>query len=217
MKKLDPEHWKRREAYEFFSNISDPFYMATFRQDVTELYEYTKKHSLSFYYGMIWLCTKALNDIEAFRIGIKDEELVIYPYRRPSFTDLRKGEEQFYIVTTDMIDPIDEYCRMAAKQSMDQDCFIELNKETDDLIYFSCLPWIELTALTNERDRNDPKMKDDNIPHIAWGKYTRENGRIYLSISLEVNHRFIDGVHIGMFKERMDHYLETLAGESLPE
>ena len=116
-----------------------------------------------------------------------------------------------------MIDPIDEYCRMAAKQSMDQDCFIELNKETDDLIYFSCLPWIELTALTNERDRNDPKMKDDNIPHIAWGKYTRENDRIYLSISLEVNHRFIDGVHIGMFKERMDHYLETLAGESLPE
>ena len=211
MKKLDLENWKRREAYEFFSNLSDPFYMVAFRQDVTELYEYVKKHSLSFYYGMIWLCTKALNDIEAFRIGIKDDEPVVYPYRRPSFTDLREGEEQFYIVTTDMSDDIDGYCRMAAEQSAKQDCFIELNKETDDLIYFSCLPWIELTALTNERDRNDPKMKDDSIPHVAWGKYIKENDRIFLSISLEVNHRFIDGIHIGLFKERMDQYLRSLA------
>ena len=213
MKKLDYENWKRKEVYEFFSAISDPFYMVTFRQDVTELYEYVKKRDLSFYYGMIWLCTKAINDIEAYRIALKEGELIVYPQRRPSFTDLKKGEEQFYIVTTEFLEDIDEYCRYAKERSKEQTWFIDSEKETDDLIYFSCLPWIDLCALTNERDRKDPSFADDSIPHVAWGKYTEENGRKILGISLEVNHRFIDGVHIGMFAERMDHYLKELADQ----
>ncbi len=211
MKRLDLENWKRKEVYEFFSNVSDPFYMVTFRQDVTELYEYAERKGLSFYYGMVWICTKAINDVEAFRIARKDDELIVYPLRKPSFTDLRKGEEQFYIVTTDFTDDIDEYCRLARKRSLEQNCFIEAEKETEDLIYISCLPWIDLTALTNERDRSDPSFADDSIPHIAWGKYTENEGRKILGISLEVNHRFIDGIHIGMFKERLDHYLKELA------
>ena len=78
--------------------------------------------------------------------------------------------------------------------------------ETDDLIYFSCLPWVELTALTNERDF-DP---DDAVPRIAWGKYTEENGRKKLHISLELNHRFTDGLHVGKFYEELSRMIDAL-------
>lgn len=210
MKILDYENWPRRQAYEFFSDISDPFYMVTFRQDVTGMYEYTRKNGLSFYYGLIWACNMAINDVEAFRVAIRDDRLVILSRRDPSFTDLKKGSEQFHIVTMEHESDIGTFCHKAALLSENQDFFIDMSKENDELVYYSCLPWIDLTALTNERNTSDPKMKDDSIPHIAWGRYNDEEGKKILGMSMEVNHRFIDGIHIGSFAERMDHYINTL-------
>lgn len=75
-----------------------------------------------------------------------------------------------------------------------------------DLIYISCLPWIELTALTNERDF-DP---DDAVPRIAWGKFRERDGRKILGMSMELNHRFTDGVHIGLFSQALDNLMAQL-------
>ena len=65
---------------------------------------------------------------------------------------------------------------------------------------------MDVTGLTNERNL-DP---DDAIPRIAWGKYIDIDGRKHLHISLEVNHRFIDGVHIGKFNEALCRLIEAL-------
>ncbi len=60
--------------------------------------------------------------------------------------------------------------------------------------------------MTNERDF-DP---DDSVPRIAWGKYAEEGGRQRLQMSLELNHRFVDGLHIGRFYEILSKMIETL-------
>lgn len=85
-----------------------------------------------------------------------------------------------------------------------------MTSQADNLVYFSCLPWIETTAITNERDLASPIAKDDSIPRICWGKYTQENDRIYLGISVEVNHRLIDGFHIGLFAQALTRKIEEL-------
>ncbi|MBR3382154.1 MAG: hypothetical protein IKG85_03870 [Clostridia bacterium] len=208
--RIDISSWPRREAYEFFSNISDPFYMVTFRQDVTRLYEFTKANGLSFYYAMVWACSTAVNETEAFRAAIRNGEPVLLPERRPSFTDLRPGAEQFHIVTMDLYRDIVEFCRKADALSRAQDAFINASEESDELIYISCLPWVELTALTNERDLNAGCARDDSIPRIAWGRFTDENGKKTLGLSLEVNHRLIDGLHIGRFAERLTRIISEL-------
>lgn len=59
--KIDITTWKRKELFDFFGQVSNPFYMITFRQDVTNLYRYVKKNGLSFYYTLIYLCTEAVN------------------------------------------------------------------------------------------------------------------------------------------------------------
>lgn len=210
MAELNYETWKRREAYEFFSRLSNPFFMVTFRQDVTGLYDYVKKNGSSFYNAMIWCCTEALNQIEAFRVTKRDGKLLLLDRRNPSFTVLKPGAEQFSIVTMEHIPDITRFCAEAAKKIQVQTDFIDPEKETDDLIYYSCLPWLDLTALTNERDMQGPGALDDSIPRIAWGKFTEENGRKKLGISVEVNHRFIDGFHIGQFAQRLDEIIEKL-------
>ena len=210
MAKIDPGRWERKEAYAFFSGISNPFYMVTFQTDVTPLWRYTRSHGLSFYKGMIWACTQAINAVEAFRIAIRDGEPVLLCRRDPSFTDLKPGHEQFQIVTLQHSEEIGHFCEEADRASRAQETFIDPAKESDALIYYSCLPWIELTALTNERDLSAPGARDDSIPRIAWGKAVEENGCVKLGLSMEVNHRLIDGIHIGRFVEQLEKQMKDL-------
>lgn len=206
MRKIDPNTWSRREIFDFFSKISNPFYSVTFNVDVTEVYAYAKRSGLSFYYALVYLVTKAVNSVEAFRYGIVDGELVLFDERSPSFTDLKKGSESFHIVTMPCEGNIAEFCQEAKRRSAEQTTFLSTDKESADLIYFSCLPWVELTALTNERDF-DP---DDAIPRISWGKFHERDGRKILGMSLELNHRFTDGVHIGKFADALQNLIEQL-------
>lgn len=206
MRKIDPNTWSRREIFDFFSKISNPFYSVTFNVDMTEVYAYAKRSGLSFYYALVYLVTKAVNSVEAFRYGIVDGELVLFDERSPSFTDLKKGSESFHIVTMPCEGNIAEFCQEAKRRSAEQTTFLSTDKESADLIYFSCLPWVELTALTNERDF-DP---DDAIPRISWGKFHERDGRKILGMSLELNHRFTDGVHIGKFADALQNLIEQL-------
>lgn len=206
MRKIDMNTWPRRDIFDFFSKISNPFYSVTFNVDVTEAYAYAKRSGVSFYYAMVYLVTRAINSVEAFRYAIVDGELVLLDERSPSFTDLKKGSESFHIVTMPCEGDIADFCQEAKRRSAEQTTFLSTDKESADLIYFSCLPWIELTALTNERDF-DP---DDAIPRISWGKFHERDGRKILGMSLELNHRFTDGVHIGKFAEALENLMKQL-------
>ena len=206
MRKLELSTWDRREIFGFFDNISNPFYSVTFNQDVTKLKKYTKQKGLSFYYALVWLCTEAVNSIPEFMIASENGELVVYDRREPSFTDMNPGETCFHITTMPAGDNIDDFCRCALENSRNQKVFIDSAKETDELIYFSCLPWLDITGLTNER-HFDPL---DSVPRIAWGKYTECGGCFKLGMSVEVNHKFIDGYHIGKFHEKLTQLIENL-------
>ncbi|MBQ7600536.1 MAG: chloramphenicol acetyltransferase [Clostridia bacterium] len=207
--KIDLDTWERKDSFLFYSKISHPFYVCAFRQDVTGVYAFAKRHGVSFYYSLVWACTMALNDIDAFRTVIVDGVPCRIACRHPSFTDLRKGSEQFHIVTMKYDrDPL-RFAELAKKTSLAQKTFIEQDEESEDLVYFTCLPWIDMTALTNERDIKEG-YANSSIPQIAWGKYTEENGRKTLGMSMEVNHRFIDGLNIGRFSEKLAEYISIL-------
>ena len=198
--------WERKELFDFFSGVSDPFYSVSFRLDVTRLYDVCKARGLSFYYALVYLSARAINETPAFSYALRGGEIVRLAERRPSFTDLKKGAEQFHIVTMAADGTMEDFCRAAREKSAAQTAFIDMSQEGDDLIFLSCLPWLDITALTNERDF-DP---DDAIPRLAWGKYVRREGRLELGYSVEVNHRFIDGLHIGRFAERLQALIDAL-------
>ena len=126
--------------------------------------------------------------------------------RRPSFTHLKPDSESFQIVTPPPAGSLEEFCAAAGELAKKQDFFIDPSSEGIDMIFFSCLPWLDLTALTNERNAGT----DDAIPRIAWGKYVEENGRLMLGLSIEVNHRFIDGLHIGLFARELEKLIAEL-------
>jgi len=60
--------------------------------------------------------------------------------------------------------------------------------------------------VTNERDA-DPS---DSIPRVTWGRWEERDGRTLLSLSLELNHRLLDGAHVGRFYAELNAWLQTL-------
>ena len=206
MKMIDMATWPRRGIYDYFSGVSNPFYSVTVQLDVTGLASWARREGLSFYYALVYLCTQAVNQTEAFRYDIREGQVALLDRREPRFTDLKPGAELFHIVTMPAGEDIRAFCREARQKSRAQEVFLDMAAEAGPLIYFSCLPWVELTALTNERDFD----RDDTVPRIAWGRYVEQNGRLKLGLSLEVNHRFIDGLHIGQFVRALEGLIAAL-------
>lgn len=135
-------------------------------------------------------------------------EVSLLAARTPSFTVLKPGSDQFQIVTAPCTGGLEDFCRTAKEKNERQTAFLDPASEMDDLIYISCLPWFDLTCCTNERKVD----VDDAIPRITWGKYVKEGAREVLGLSIEVNHRLIDGVHLGRFYERLQEKLSALEG-----
>ena len=151
--------------------------------------------------------TDAINAVENFRYTMRDGEVWLLDERTPSFTDLKPGSSQFHIVTLPKTGTLEEFCRAMQAKSAAQQVFLDTSTQSDALLYISCTPWFDLTGCTNERDFD----RDDNIPRITWGKYVRqENGRETLGLSIEVNHRLVDGVHLGRFYESLQNKINEL-------
>lgn len=206
MKQINIDSWHRREIYEMFSKVDYPFYSVTIPVDVTNVKQVSKREGVSFYFLMIWLCTKAVNAIPEFKMRIREDHIYQLDQTEPSFTVMKKDEEHFIIVTTPWEQKWQDFCNKAESKSLQQVSLFGEHPYTDELIYFSCTPWFDFTALTNERNFD----KNDTIPRIAWGKYYDEKERLMLHLSLDVNHRTIDGLHIGKFKDILDKEIKSL-------
>ena len=204
---IDKQDWPRRGHYDFFAPMSDPFYTLTFPVDVTALRTWCRTRKIAFYPAMIYAVIHAMNKVEAFHYKDRDGVIVRHDRLVPSFTDLKPGSELFHIVTLETGDNMEEFCRRAKAVSAAQTEFLTQGLwAEDELVYFTCLPWFPITALKNEKNLNP----GDSVPRVAWGRWEEKNGKTLLNLSLELNHRLLDGVHVGAFYQALNDWIQKL-------
>lgn len=207
-KVIDQTNWDRKEHFDFFSSDEgSPLYDITTQIDVTHFYHYVKENQLSFYYALIYATTKVMNGIENFRYKIRGADVVLIERLIPSFTDLKTDSELFHIVTLDFEGDLKQFSDEAKRVSHTQKAYFpNTDYQSDTMIQFSCLPWFSFTNLGNELslDRND------GIPKVTWGKFVKQDDRILLPYSVQVNHRLVDGLHLGKLINQLQTYLDSL-------
>ena len=210
-RELDIGSWERREHFEYYSKIATPHYCVAFNVDVTNLLQFTRKNHTSFYYSLIYLCTQSLNSIEEFLLEIKDNRVFQVERRVPCFTDLKKGATSFHMVSLPCEGDIVQFAERARKESAENPLPVNaLEGLGEPQIIYSCIPWADLTMCTNERDYSDPKLKDDTAPILVWGKYPQQGDRYRINMTLDVNHRLIDGYFVGLFVQKLESLIEEL-------
>ena len=104
---------------------------------------------------------------------------------------------------------LEEFCAQCNQLEAAQNTWFppQEAEERDDLVYISCLPWFSFTSLTNEMDLNP----DDSIPRITWGKYEQQGERLVLPYAVQLNHRLLDGWHLGQLVQGVQAFLDRLA------
>ncbi|WP_176239914.1 CatA-like O-acetyltransferase [Mariniplasma anaerobium] len=208
MKKIDMNHWERKEMYDFFKLYDLPRYQVTVDIDVTNLHRFVKEKNLSFYFSMMWVVMNELNQIENFKYRIENDDVYLFDQVHPSFTDLIENTNKFKIVNTLFDEDIENFVQCAkSKSKLQKNKFIVYDEEIrQDLVYITVFPWATYTHVTQATQINSK----DAIPRILWGKYRVVNDRIIMPLTIEAHHSFVDGYHMGLLINKIEEKIEKL-------
>lgn len=208
MREIDIETWDRREHFEFFRRADLPFYAVDTAVDVTGLREFAKARGLSLNTLLIHLTVRAANAVENLRYRSRDGNVVLHDGLHPSFAHLRSGEALFRLITVDFAEDPVEFDRVVRDAIATSGAYFDLTKlrGRDDFVFISSLPWISFTGLSHTMSLR----KDDATPRMSWGKIFPRDGREMLPYNIQVNHVFVDGIHISKFLDSIDNCINEL-------
>lgn len=207
MKKLvDINNWERREIYEHFSKLDNPFYSITLDLNVTNIKRYANLNNYSFNNVMVWVCTKSVNAVPAFNMRIINNKLYQLDQSHPTFTTMDKDSEIFKIIRIQWVSCCGEFDSKAKSTNLNQHSLFDDAPLTNDKIFMSSIPWLQFTSATNVK-HND---SSNTTPRLIWDQYREVGDELFLHLSIEVNHRTVDGFHIAKFKTVIDHEISLL-------
>lgn len=196
---LDIETWPRKATYEFFRDYDDPFFNFTANVDVTRLYSFTKENNLSISLAALFNVMTAANEIREFRIRLLEGRLVEFDRIHATQTILN-DDETFSFAYFEIQPDIFEFDK-AGKASVEKYKRLKtFDVESDrvDLIYFSVIPWVSFTSFKHAT-RLD---RTQTVPRIVFGRMFDDGPVKKMPLSVEANHRIIDGFHVGKLFNR---------------
>lgn len=202
-KVIDEKMWERAMHCMIFRNSVEPAFCVTFEADITNFKKKIKEQGFSFTMSMVYAVCKAANEIEAFRYRFLDEKIVLFDKIDTAFTYLNSETNLFKVVNVPMKDNIAEYVELAAKTAKEQNEYFT-GPLGNDVFQCSPMPWVTYTHISH----TNSGKKDNATPLFDWGKYYEKDDKIFIPISVQAHHSFVDGLHIGQFVERLQEFFD---------
>ncbi|MBB4078479.1 chloramphenicol O-acetyltransferase type A [Lewinella aquimaris] len=206
MKRLDLDHWPRREHFHFFRQFSEPFFGVTVRIDCTEAYRYCERSGESFFLHYLHKCLAAVNGVEAFRYRVEGDQVVVHDVIHASATIGREdGSFGFsYILFHPDVQQFVTGAR-AEIGRVRETRGLDVGVAGADVIHFSAVPWLDFTGLSHARHHGRP----DSCPKISVGKMTERDGRLRMPVSIHGHHGLMDGREVGQFVDLFQELMLT--------
>ena len=201
---VDVKTWSRRQHYNFFKSWDHPHFSMCANVDVTAFYPLVKQRGQSLTIAIIYLITRAANEIIEFRYRVHNGDVVEYEVVHPGFTIL-VDEENFSFCTVEYIEDFNVFHALAVQQIADVRKNPWVSKtDSDDFFYMTAIPWVTFTSFKHPMNL-DPA---DSIPRFAWGKIFQDSKRMKMPLDVQGHHALMDGFHLGRFYEKMKSYLD---------
>lgn len=199
---VDMESWERREFYEHFINEVVCSYSTTVNLDITNL------KGRRLYPTILWLLTKAVNQMPEFRTAHTNEGVVIYDDMHPAYTIFNKENENFSAIWTAFDEDYETFLRSYETDVEAYASSVHFAPKPDrpaNTFDVSMIPWFTFTSF-HLNVFGDGKYL---LPIFTLGKWVEQNGRRILPIAIQVHHAVCDGYHVGLFVE----ILQTMIDE----
>ena len=204
--KIDLNSWSRKDHFEFFTAMDEPFFGITIQLDMTQAYNYckTKGYPLSLYY--LYAASWASNQVEAFKYRILKGEPIVYNTIHLNAVQLR-NDHSFVFTYIPFEDDFETFLKTAPKHQQEalKRTGLGITEDTMriDSIHYSVLPWLDFTSLSHARSYKFP----DSCPKISFGKLVKEDQKLRMACSIHVHHALMDGYHVGLFTEKLQTFL----------
>ena len=199
---VDMESWERREFYEHFINEVVCSYSTTVNLDITNL------KGRRLYPTILWLLTKAVNQMPEFRTTHTNEGVVIYDDMHPAYTIFNKEHQNFSAIWTAFDEDYETFLRSYETDVEAYASSVHFAPKPDrpaNTFDVSMIPWFTFTSF-HLNVFGDGKYL---LPIFTLGKWVEQNGRRLLPIAIQVHHAVCDGYHVGRFVE----ILQTMIDE----
>lgn len=212
-KYLDLEKWIRKDVFEFFLAFDKPYFNICTQLDITPLLTALGDRKVSVSLAYHYFALRAANEIEPFRYRLKDGQVIVYDVIHGGTTVLLPSEI-FTLTYFEYVPSFKKFmagAELAMKEAVSGDGAFRPNPR-DDMIHFTTLPWVSFTSFSHARNWG----REDSVPKIAFGKFTKVNERTLLPFSVEVHHALMDGLHVGRYVARLEEALrdpETFLSE----
>lgn len=205
MRYLDMDKWNRKQHFEHFSNISFPQFNVCSNVDVSNYKRYIKEQNIPFFISMLYLVTRAANEIKEFRYRIRDGKVIEHHEVSPSYTVMGK-DEVFGFGMSDYHSDFNTFRKRAETdiKFKSENISLEFDPEADHYLYITSLPWVTFTSISHPIHL-DPV---GSVPMIGWGKYFNEGDRIKMPFSIQAHHALVDGYHVGKFMMLLQEMLD---------
>lgn len=201
-KLVDINTWKRKEYFNHYYAAIPCTYSMTVKLDITKVKEAGKK----LYPTLLHAISTVVNLHNEFRTAFNSQgELGIYDVMYPCYTVFHKETEMFSNIWTPYFESYDSFvsayendlARYGAVEKM------EAKPESPANTFpVSMLPWESFNL-------NLQKGYDYLLPIFTIGKYSQENGRYVLPLTIQVHHAVCDGFHVCRFIAELREILQA--------
>ena len=204
MRVVDLSSWPRRELFAKFGAFRYPHFNVCAPVEVTALLPAAKQRGASLSAAIIYVVTRAANDIPEFRYRIRGDTVVEHEVVHPSVTALVPGD-LFSFAQVEYSEDFPTFAaRLAARLAqVKEEPTLTDEPGRDDLLFMTALPWVSFTSFSHPM----PSLPADSFPRFAWGKIYPEGGAARLPLSVQGHHALMDGIHLGRCFEKVQGYL----------
>ncbi len=195
---LDLKNWNRKEHFEFFNSMEEPFFGMTFKIDCSKAFLEAKAKNISFFAVYLHKILLAVNAIEPFRYRIIEKDIFVFDKINASAT-IGRPDKTFGFSQIEFDPNFDIFSNnLAAEIARIQTTTGLFTRAFDqsNLIHFSAVPWVNFTSVSHARSF---KLAD-SCPKINVGKMTVSKKGIHkIAISVHVHHGLMDAISVGEF------------------
>ncbi len=209
IRRIDPEHWARRDHYRWFRSLDYPYVGVTADVDATHLTHACSEVGLSLFAAFLHVLLAAANAVPELRQRIRAEEegeVVVEHSSVYAGVTLPAGEGLFTFASVGSASgPRELATELAAHRdaAAREPSLRPFEDDRDDLVFCTCLPWVRFTQITHPMTTS----RTDSVPRIAWGRITSAGDRRICPVNLQAHHALVDGLHVGRFFAEVEQRL----------
>lgn len=194
MKVINIDKWNRKDHFEYYKQADIPYFNITADLDITTFKNILTKQGLRFFQTFLYLVMSTTNEIEAFKLRIRDYQVVRHNLVHPSFIVLTNNNTISFARAhySKNYKKFGKNVSQAIEKAKTNPIYSDGNK-SDYYIYITDFPWVSFKSISH------PTNDNNSIPIIAWGKYYETHNKIKIPFSVQGHHGLMDGYHVGTY------------------